>query len=93
MHAKQPGIVYLLILIVTIGDVKRNLENRISVLDMKSGSTPSANEIRIYFFPLSPGKLHKNYQMSGDSGQINSHICVMLKLLNMANKEISYYKI
>jgi len=47
-------------------DVKRNPENRISVLEMKFGSTSSANEIRIYFFlSLSSRKLHKNYQMSG----------------------------
>src|SRR6218665_1494991 len=31
-------------------DVKRNTENRISVLEIKSGSTLSANEIRIYLF-------------------------------------------
>jgi len=31
-------------------EVKRNLENRISVLETKSGSTPLANEIKIYVF-------------------------------------------
>jgi len=30
-------------------NVKQNLENWISVLETKSGSTSSANEIRIYF--------------------------------------------
>ena len=35
-------------------DVKRNTENRISVLEMKSGSTLSANEIRIYLLLIFP---------------------------------------
>ena len=35
---------------VCIRDVKRNPENWISVLETKSGSTPSANEIQIYLF-------------------------------------------
>jgi len=47
-------------------------ENRISVLETKSGSTPPTNEIQIYLFPISSRKLHKNYQISG---KINSHIC------------------
>jgi len=31
-------------------DVKQNAENQISVLETKSGSTSSANEIRIFYF-------------------------------------------
>ena len=30
-------------------DAKQNLESRVSVLETKSGSTSSANKIRIYF--------------------------------------------
>jgi|SRR6218665_1216262 len=54
------------------GDVKRNPENWISVLETKSCSASSANEIQ--FFSFSSWKLHKNYQMSG---KINSKICFM----------------
>ena len=60
----------------TTRDVKWNLENRISVLERKSGSTPSANKIRIYFyFRFRQRKYKKNYQKSG---KINSHICLGL---------------
>jgi len=39
-----------MIWLIDCRDAKRNPENRISVLETKSGSTSSANEIRIYFF-------------------------------------------
>jgi len=42
-------------------DVKRNPENRISVVETKSGSTYLANEIRIYLFcHFSRGNYIKN---------------------------------
>jgi len=44
---------------VYLTDVKWNSENRISGLDTKSGSTASANKIRIYFLSFSSKKLHK----------------------------------
>jgi len=34
---------------ILIRDIKQNPENRISVLETKSGSTSSANEIEIFF--------------------------------------------
>jgi len=41
---------YQVIQITENRDVKRYPENRISVLDTKSGSTSSANKIQIYLF-------------------------------------------
>jgi len=70
-----------------------------SVLEMKSGSTSSVNEIQIIIFlSFSSRKLHKNYQMSD---KIDSHIYLMLSVKtkvfinqsNVAGKEIIYYKI
>jgi len=49
-----------------VRDVKQNPENRISVLETKSGSTPLANKIRIYLFSFSSRKVHNIYQMLGE---------------------------
>ena len=59
-------------------DVKRSLENRILVLETKSGSTSSTSEILIYsFFVIFVKEITQNYQMSG---KINSHICLMFSV-------------
>src|SRR6218665_2142303 len=64
-------------------DVKRNQENKISILETKSGSIPSA----IYFFSFSSSKLHKNYQMSGE---INSSICLVLIVYKSYHQLVKY---
>jgi len=55
-------------------------------------------EIRIYtfrkqnsnkFLSFSPRKLHKNYQMSGE---INSHICLMLSVYESFHQKVKYDK-
>src|SRR6218665_3256379 len=79
---KAPCYVLIYVIFAT-GDVKRNSENRLSVLETKSGLHLPQTKFELIFLSFSSTKLHTNYQMSD---KINSHICLMLSVLKVFTK-------
>jgi len=76
---------YKMSVYVAVKDLKRNPENRISVVGTKSGFTSLANKIQSFSF--SSMKLHKNTQMSG---KINLHIYLMLNVYKTFHQTAKY---